>query len=173
MEKTSYLEGKRCYLSGPIEFGSGPNWRIVPSEVLVNEFKLDLFDPFNDPKQQWAPKLAKARSEKNYNEMVRIAKNFVRKDLSVVDGSDFIVACLPRGVPTTGTVHEIINKSLSKKPVLIVCSEGKEFVPFWYWGFIPHTQMFGNWEDLYQYLREVNVGLHSDNYRWDYICGRI
>ena len=170
----SYLKGKRCYLSGPIEFGTDPNWRIEPSSILRGEFELDLFDPFNDPKQQWAPKLITARERCDYDKMAEIAKDFVRKDLSVVDGSDFIVACLPYGVPTTGTVHEIINKSMSKKPVLLVCPDGgKAKIPFWYWGFIPHSQMFGSWEDLFQYLREVNQGGHSDNYRWDYACGRI
>ena len=168
-----YLEGRRAYLSGAIEFGSDTSWRVGPSKVLVEEFRVDLFDPFNDPKQQWAPALKLAREQRNYDEMQKIANNFVRKDLSVVDASDFLVAYLPRGVPTTGTVHEIIVKSNSKKPVLIVCPEGKQFVPFWYWGFISHSQMFGNWEDLYQYLREVNDLKHAYNYRWDYVCGLI
>lgn len=168
-----HLEGKRVYLSGPIEFGSGPNWRVEPSKVLVEEFKVDLFDPFNDPKQQWAAALKEARARCDYQEMERIANNFVRKDLTLVDSSDFLVAYLPRGVPTTGTVHEIIVKSSSKKPVLLVCLEGKQYVPFWYWGFVPHTQMFGTWDDLWNYLREVDADLHTDNYRWDYVCGRI
>lgn len=168
-----YLEGKRAYLSGPIEFGSGPNWRMEPSKILIEQFKVDLFDPFDDPKQQNAPKLIEAREQCNFDEMARIADSFVRKDLSVVDSSDFLVACLPRGVPTTGTVHEIIVKANSKKPVLLVCLEGKQYIPFWYWAFIPHSQMFGRWEDLWQYLKEVDAGLHADNYRWDYVCGRI
>lgn len=168
-----YLEGKKCYLSGAIEYGEGPNWRIEPSKVLRDEFKLDLFDPFDDPKQQNAPALKKAREDCDYDEMERISKLFVRKDLSVVTESLLLVVHLPRGVPTTGTVHEIIEESNQKKPVLIVCPEGKRWVPFWYWAFVPHSQMFGSWEDLYQYLREVDQGGHADNYRWDYICGRI
>ncbi len=168
-----YLAGKRAYLSGAIEFDSDSSWRIEPSRILVEEFKVDLFDPFNDPKQQWVPALKLARQQKDYDKMATIADNFVRKDLTVVDHSDFLVAHLPRGVPTTGTVHEIIVKANSKKPVLIVCPQGKEWVPFWYWGFVPHSQMFGRWEDLYQYLREVNDLKHTDNYRWDYVCGLI
>ena len=168
----NYLKGARCYLSGPIEYDTGKNWRLAPSKKLVKEFKIHLFDPFKDPKQQWAPLLKAARAEKNYDEMARIANDFVRKDLSVVDECQFLIACLPLGVPTTGTVHEIIVKSLSKKPVLLVCPEGKWNIPFWYWGFIPHSQMFSNWNDLYKYLREVDQG-KNDNYRWDYVCGRI
>jgi nucleoside 2-deoxyribosyltransferase len=169
-----YLKGKRCYLSGPIENANPKDdWRIEPSKILIEEFGIDLFDPFHDPKQQWASALVTAREEKNYNEMARIANNFVRKDLSLVDSSDFLISNVPKGVPTVGTVHEIIVKSEQKKPVLLVCTQGKEHVAFWYFGLIPHSQMFGSWNDLYNYLREVNIGKHSDNYRWDYVCGRI
>jgi nucleoside 2-deoxyribosyltransferase len=168
-----YLKNASCYLSGPIEAADPKdNWRIEPSKVLVKEFQLNLFDPFNDPKQQWAPALVKAREEENYDKMSEIAKKFVRKDLSVVDASDFVVSYVPRGVPTVGTVHEIIVKSEQKKPVLLMCPEGKKYVPFWYWGFIHHSQMFGSWETLYQYLREVNEG-KVDNHRWDYVYGKI
>ena len=35
-----YLKGKRVYLSGPIEYGTGPNWRIEPSKNLRDQFEL-------------------------------------------------------------------------------------------------------------------------------------
>lgn len=173
--KMSYLEGKRVYLSGPIEHGQedGDNWRIEPSKVLVQEFHVNLFDPFNDPKQQWLPFLTAARESRDYEQMATIAKPFVRKDLCMVDRSDFLIAYLPRGVPTCGTHHEIINSVNAKKPVLLVCPQGKEFVPFWYFGFIPHTQMFSNWGDLYQYLREVNDGKLRGDDRWHFVYGVI
>ena len=49
-----YLAGKRIYLSGPIEFANQDNWRIEPKKILATKFKLNLIDPFTDPKQQWA-----------------------------------------------------------------------------------------------------------------------
>lgn len=83
------LQGKRCYLSGPIENdASDHNWRIGPKKVLVDEFKIDLFDPFEDPKQVWAKPLQIARSSHDYDEIARIAKMFVRKDLAMVDRAD-------------------------------------------------------------------------------------
>lgn len=167
------LENTRCYLSGPIEHGNGPDWRIGPKKVLTEEFRINLFDPFSDPKQQWVPLLNKARAEKNYDEMARIAANFVRKDLAVVDRQDFIISCLPYKVPTTGTHHEIINSVNAKKPTLLVCEQGKEFIPLWYYGFIPHEMMFGSWEECYAYLRSVNAGKHKDNNRWAYVYGMV
>ncbi len=77
----SYLKGKRVYLSAPIEHeGEANNWRQVTKQVLVSQFGLEVFDPYADPKQQWAPSLVKAREEKDYESIKRVSKNFVRKE---------------------------------------------------------------------------------------------
>ena len=167
------LKNKRAYLSGPIEHDIEENWRIEPTKVFREEFEIELFDPFSDPKQQWVPVLELARKNKDYELMFKIAKAFVRKDLCLVDRSDFIISYLPKGVPTTGTHHEIINSVNAKKSTLLICPQGKEHIPLWYYGFIPHETMFGSWEDLYAYLREVNEGKHKDNDRWSFVYGLV
>ena len=172
--KINPLKDARCYLGGPIENdNTGHNWRTEPSRVLRERFGANLFDPFSDPKQQWVPELMAAQKECNYERMVEIAKDFVSKDLIMVERSDFLVSYLPKGVPTTGTHHEIIFSSDNKKPTLLVCPQGKQFVPLWYYGFIPHTCMFGSWDDLYNYLQEVVDWKHTGNRRWKYRYGLI
>lgn len=171
---SNYLQNKRCYLSGPIEHDTtGHNWRTEPSKILRDRFGIDLFDPFSDPKQQWAPILKEAQSRKDFETMTKISQAFVRKDLCMVDRSDFLIAYLPYKVYTTGTHHEIINSSNAKKPTLLVCPQGKEFVPLWYYGFVPHEVMFGSWDALYAYLDEVHQGLHKDNHRWSFVYGLV
>jgi len=170
----SVLQGKRCYLSGPIEHGTGVNWRELPKQVLVGEFGIDLFDPYSDPKQQWVNSLLQARENKDYETMAKIARAFVRKDLCMVDRSDFIIANLPYPVPTCGTHHEIINSVNAKKPTLLVCEQGKEKIPLWYYGFIQHETMFSSWEDLFTYLRDIEAGKYRGvNNRWDYVYGLV
>lgn len=171
MVKNNPLRGVRCYLSGPIEFEgeNAINWREEPKEILQKRFGIDVFDPFADPKQQWAPALREARAKCDYDTMASIAKDFVRKDLKKVDRADFLIAYLPKGLATTGTHHEIINSVNMKDPTLLVCPQGKQHVPLWYYGFIPHEVMFGSWEDLYGYLDEVDAGKHTHNKRWDFI----
>jgi len=170
----NYLQGKRAYLSGPIQYDtSGVNWRIEPTRVLRDEFKVDLFDPFADPKQQWLPALEAAQAACNYEEMRSIAKRFVRKDLSMVDHSHFVVAYLPYKVPTTGTHHEIISSNEKKKPTILICEQGKQKIPLWYYGFIPHEFMFGSWAEAFAYLKEVDIGLHKDNNRWALTYGIV
>lgn len=170
-----YLKNKRCYLSGPIENDDTQthNWRNEPKKALVEKFGIDLFDPFDDPKQQWVPVLAKARRDCDYPKMSEIASNFVRKDLCMVDRADFIVAYVPYKVCTTGTTHEIIFSHNAKKPTMLVCPQGKEFVPLWYYGFMSHEYMFGSWEDLYSYLQDVDDGQHKKDNRWHYVYGMI
>lgn len=174
-KSTTVLEGARGYLSGPIENDTTNfNWRIEPLKVLREEFKIDMFDPYVDPKQQWVPLLREARDQKDYNKIAQIAKDFVRKDLAMVDRSDFLIAYLPHQVLTTGTCHEIINSNNSKKPTLLVTNSNDiAYIPIWYFGFIPIDCMFANWEDLYEYLRDVNRGKHRTNNRWNFIYGDI
>ena len=172
---SEYLSGKRTYLSGPIENDSpSHNWRTEPTKVLTERFGVNLFDPFADPKQQWLPVLKDARDQRDYQTMARIAKTFVRKDLSMVDRADFIVAYLPHKVPTTGTHHEIINSNNEKKPTLLVTDSGDiSYLPLWYFGFIPPEFMFPTWDALYEYLTSVNRGEQRDNNRWSFIYGDI
>lgn len=164
------LEGLRVYLSGPIEYDThGIDWRGPVKEVLRNEFSLKVFDPFADPKQSQTDLVGDYRKKKDYDALRRIAKWFVRKDLAVVDRSDIIIAHVPRGVPTVGTVHEVVNGDDAKKPTLLVCPQGKEEAALWYFGIIHPRYIFGDWESLYGYLREVNAGVHHDDDRWQFI----
>jgi len=162
-----YLKDAKCYLSGPIE-NEDPtyNWRLSPKKHLIDTFGVDIFDPYEDPKQDMKGAILEARKNRDFEEIRRIAKGFVRKDLAIVQKMDFLIAFLPYKVPTAGTCHEIIVANDLKIPTLLVCLEGAEFVPLWYYGFISYKFMFGSWNDLYAYLKEVDDGLHKNNDRW-------
>ena len=167
-EKMNYLKNKKVYLSGPIEFGTKHNWREKPIEYLKNKLFLDVFDPFSDPKAQWGIKIKNAKKEKDYKKIINIAKSFVRRDLAMVDRSDLLIAYMPYNVQTVGTVHEIVNGVNSKKPTLIICPEGKEKIPVWIWGIVKEEFLFGSWEKVYSYLKEVSVGKHAKNNTWHF-----
>jgi len=170
----NHLRNKRAYLSGAIEFGEKThNWRIDPINVMTNRLGINVFDPFSDPKQQWVEELDKARVNRDYAAIRKIAKNFVRKDLCMVDRSDFLIAYMPYKIPTTGTVHEIVNSNEAKKPTLIVCPQGKENAPVWLWGILPEHYFFSSWDDLYAYLQDVADGKHYEDDRWHFCCGLV
>ena len=171
---SNFLRGKKVYLSGPIEFGSEKDWRSDPKSILFNRYQLDVFDPFNDPKQQFLLSLINARENKDYELMHKIAKRFVRKDLGTVDATQIVIAYVPYKVPTVGTTHEIINSNNSKKPTLLVTDQKDiSYIPLWYYGFIKHEFMFAGWDALYDYLDSVDRGDHRDNDRWSLVYNDI
>jgi len=170
----NYLKGKSCYLSGPIEHDHGDfNWRTEPTKVLRERFDIEVFDPFSDPKQQWTKDLVEARETNDFDRMQEIAELFVRKDLQVVQRADFLLGYLPKGVATCGTHKEIDLSNYLKNPTILICPEGKKFVYFWYFAYIPHRHFFGDWESVYSYLDEVDNGLHKDDPRWSMVYGLL
>lgn len=170
------LKNKHFYLSGPIEFGQNSciNWRDYPKLSLEKRFGIHVFDPFADPKQQWKEKIIEAKTNKDYDCIVKIAKSFVQKDLTMVQRCDALIAYLPYKVPTIGTHHEIIQNIQLDKPTLLVCEEGVENLPVWYFGLIPLNYMFGSWDSLFYYLGEINSGeKHLEDHRWDFVRGLL
>jgi len=171
---SGHLKNKKCYLSGPIQFAQGPNWRIEPISVMTTRFGIDVFDPYSDEKQSWTSELKIAKENKDISTMVKLAKGIVRKDLGMVDRSDFLIAYVPHGIKTIGTVHEVVNSRNSKKPTLLVTDQNDiTCLPLWYFGFIPPSCMFANWDDLYNYLEEVDQGKHDKNDRWKFVYNLV
>lgn len=170
----NFLRGKKCYLSGPIQYAMEEFWRGEPIHELTERFGIEVFDPFADEKQKWSEEITVAKEKGDINQLVYISKQFVRKDLGMVDRCDFLIAYLPVGIPTIGTVHEIINSNDRKKPTLLVVNSGKiTDIPLWYFGFIDTNYMFGSWLGLYEYLQKVNDGVATDDSRWHLPCGLI
>lgn len=207
-----YLKDKLCYLSGAIDYDSAStNWRTEVIKQLTEKFQIKIFDPFNDPKQSKGPQLKKAKADRNKEVIKEIVGGFVRKDLGMVDRSDFIISrigffdvylpediknfeidqkyfheddggsilkiepCKPRRmqIPTTGTIHEIINSDLYHKPTLLVCEEGWWNLPAWLLGFIPEQYWFSSWAELYDYLQKVDSGECKNDDRWHLAYGVV
>lgn len=167
----NYLHGKRVYLSAPIENITKDGLELFNNwasrlKVFLNNLGVIIFDPTTDPKQQWAPILKEKRESCDYDGMHEISFKFVRKDLQLVGHSDFLIAYLPYKVPTTGCTHEIILSNDNKNPTILFCPQGKQFISYWYYGFINHKYMFGEQDKLFKYLQDVNDGLYKNDDRW-------
>jgi len=165
------LKGKQVYLGGPIEFEDRdkPDWRPEVIKELESRFDLVVYDPSQDEKQSFQKDILSALAVENYDEAERIASDFVTKDLGTIDRSDILIAYVPRGVPSTGTPVEIHHAISVKKPTLLVCPQGKRFTALWWFGEMRHQFCFGSWNDLYDYLTEVNSGHHRHDKKWRYI----
>ena len=168
-----YLEGVRCYLSQPIEHSTGMNWKSDVIKYLTDEFGINVFDPQADEKQKRAELLEAAMETGDFDEAERVATSFVKKDLAEIDRTDFLIAYNPHKVCTTGVPCEVHHAVQLKKPVQIVCPQGKKSAARWYFGYIRHRYIYGAWSDLYAYLKEVDEGKHMDNHRWWYVYDMV
>jgi len=167
------LSGKRVYLSSPMEHISPAlNWneqRKSVITVLEEEFRLKVFDPYNDPKQTNISLLNQYKEQRDFDGVAKIAKDFLAKDLNAVNWADLVIAYVPKGVASCGVPHEIINANLGKKLVLLVEGTDKAKISIWYYGFIKHRFMFGAWQQLFDYLTEINEGKHIDDPRLQFL----
>lgn len=166
------LSKKTFYLSSPIEFGTD-NWRYEFKDNIIKKFDLNIYDPFLDPKQQWKEQITEARKEKDYDRIESIARKFYLKDCLMVDKSDGLIAYLPYGVATHGVPCEILQSIKANKPTFLICPEGKELVPVWYYGMLSHKNMFGSFNDLYKHLDKINKGLIKNDDSLLYIYNKI
>jgi len=169
------LKGSKVYLSGPIENEdmNKADWRPPVIKVLSERFGIKVHDPSTDEKQGRAPLLVKALEDERYDDAEAVARLFVKKDFTLIGQSNFLIAYAPKGIVTTGTPCEVHYAVNDKKPVMVVCPEGKKYAPRWYFGNIRHRYIFGSWDDLYEYLQEVDEGEHKGNHRWWYVYDMI
>ncbi len=166
-----YLKDTKCYLSHPIQFQNmgDPNWKPEVIKDLTTLFGINVFDPQADEKQKRAALLKSSMEKGDFDIVEEVATAFSKKDLAEIDRTDFLVAYNPYKVCTIGVPCEVHHAIQLKKPVLIVCPQGKQFAGIWYFGNIRHRYIYGSWQDLYAYLREVDEGKQKDNHRWWYV----
>ena len=95
-------------------------------------------------------------------------KAVVRQDLRCVDIVDFVVVYMPPGVHSTGTIHELIQADIERKPTLVVCEDLTQLAD-WFFGIIPLQYMFESFEGLLEYLYLVDRGYIQDDPRWQFL----
>lgn len=169
-----HLENLRCYLSYPIEYTEDKESldKIIFSitNFLSVWAKVKVIDPrkirHNDVSEIEDRK--KLFEEKDYEEIHRQMKIIVRKDLRCVDISDFLIVILPKGIRTTGAIHESTVADWEKKPVLLFCPQGIEHIPLWLFGVFHPKYMFSEIDHLFEYLKEIDSGKKEDA-RWQFI----
>lgn len=168
------LYESKCYLSSPIERDSFiNNWRPDVINQLTDRFGIQVHDPSQDIKQHLVGELNQATEDENYDEVERIATLFTKGDLSKIDRCDFLIAAVFKDIPSVGVPCEVVHAIGIKKPVMIVSLPTKQACPKWYFGNMRHRYIFGSWNELFDYLQEVDEFKHRDNHRWWYTYGMI
>jgi len=168
------LKNQRVYLAGAMDrvADRGNGWRdnITP---FLQDLGIIVFNPIKKPTilgqedEQTHKFKLKLKAEKNYDELSQLMKVIRSVDLRLVDISDFLIVNLDLDHYACGTWEELYLCNRSKKPILIHIEQGKEHMPDWLFGTLPHQWFFTEWEDMKSYLLHINNDANIEYHnRW-------
>ncbi len=165
------LKGLRAYLCGHIDRAPdlGMGWRkdLTP---WLEKMDVSIFNPCAKPIKEANEvenrELRKYTKETDYDAFSTNMREIAKTDLRMVDICDFMIVYIDLDIFICGSVWEVTIANLQKKPILICCKQGKEKVPDWLWGVLPHEEFFSNWDDLKTYLFTINSTDIKPNNRW-------
>lgn len=173
-----FLKGTSCYLAGNLEYeeeGKTKEWRRF-FEESVKGMGIRCFNPLkevfnNFPTETQEERRLREALLKNgrHNDHMTIHKSMkavIRRDLRMVDISDFVVCVLNPKVPTFGTVDEIILCLRQSKPVLLAIEGGKGNIPLWLSGYIHPNWWFDDINQIIQRLTDLNSGEYPINNKY-------
>ena len=172
------LKGHSVYLVSPIDDcpEGGKTWREYFGNFLKS-LEIGVFDPTKKPLDIIDETLDNVAYIKNlkkagdYTRVRNIMRKIVAADLHCCDLANFIVAFLDLNLAMCGTISEITFASLQKKPVIIICPQGKAAVPSWLFGLgLKHEMFFETFDDAENYIKHIAFDEKIDDLgRWRFI----
>lgn len=168
------LLNQRVYLAGAMDRvpDRGTGWRDDITPFLEN-LGVTVFNPIKKPTvvgqedSETHKYKTRLKLDKKYDELSRVMKVIRSVDLRLVDISDFLIVNLDLDIHPCGTYEEIFWANRQKKPIIIHMVQGKENAPDWLFGTIPHQLIFSSWDDIKDYLLQINSNDEINSYnRW-------
>jgi hypothetical protein len=149
----------------------GKPWRtwITP---LLKEMGVIVFDPTNKPIKTGTESVEGRfyreclKQESKYDQLSAEYRQISNVDLRMVDVVDFLIVHLDLDIYPAGTIYEMVVANMQKKPILLHMEQGKNKVPDWWFGRLPHKEFFSDWNDMVHYLRYINLGNNPHSNRW-------
>lgn len=172
------LKNTIIYTCGPIDrvsYKNAMDWRTDITQFLNELGVAQVINPLTElfesdgvsESEQAVEHRRNLLRECNYDELAKEMRKISNRDLHLIDLSHVIIVYYDMAVHMAGTIHELVLATQQKKPILIVCPQGKNNIPAWWFGRIPHQFFFNNFDELKEYLRRVNSGEETETYgRW-------
>lgn len=168
------LRNTICYLCGAMDRveDGGVGWRTMITPAL-RDMGIGVLDPCDKP-TDFAKEDGTFREEINnlkslceFDGVKERMRDIAAIDLRMVDIAHFVIMHMDIDVHMCGSYHEAFTAIQQKKPLMVVCDQGKAHVPNWMFGVMPHQHMFNNFGEMVQYLQDVHTGEDSNDYnRW-------
>jgi hypothetical protein len=156
------LRGMTGYLAGPMEFcpNTGKDWREDMS-TFIRSLGAGALNPLDKPTdfvvedRELESRQMYTLAEVKCEEIHQIMKPIVGIDLRMVDEASFVILYIDTDIHTCGSYNEQTHACLQRKPVIVVCKQGKYGVPSWLWGICNHQMFFSDFEEVKEYLEHV------------------
>ena len=168
-----YLKDKSVYLCGAInvtlEKDYGVGWRDSISSALES-FGVIVLNPCKDgagDSEQDQIHFKALIKDRKFDQLKKEFYRVIRKDLKAVDKSDFLIFYHNPIIPTIGSIHEVINANIQKKPILVLCDE--EYIDRlnpWLLTLIKPQWLFTNRMDMFKYLTSIDSGNIDTSHWW-------
>lgn len=176
MSQQSKLKGHLAYLAGPINPNSDcASWRIDFCNFLWN-LGIGVLNPVDKPldhheDEEFQQKLIQLRQEEKYDEISSIMREIVTIDLHLVDLSSFIILYIDKDHHMMGSYAEATFACLERKPLIVICKQGKKSISPWLFGHAKHNLFFDSFDEAKTYIQHIHEGKITDNlnYRWKFI----
>ena len=171
---TNRLKNSICYLCGPMDRveDGGVGWRRRIAPILKGA-GIGVLDPSDKPThfaledESFRSTIEGLKNSQQFDEVRAKMRDIAAIDLRMVDIAHFVVMYMDINSHMCGSYHEAFVSIQQKKPLLIVCEQGKESVPNWLFGVMPHEHMFSSFRDLLLYIDRVDYGGEEEHYnRW-------
>lgn len=170
------LKDHLCYLVGPIDHDleNCKAWRRAITPKL-NNLGVKVIDPTNsvfcsEDDSIAVRRINVAKNSGNWEQSTEIAKEIVRRDLRAIDLSSFIVAYIDTDIFSCGSIVELSHAAQQRKPVVLVCKQGKSGVPNFLWGLLDHNMFFGDWDSALEYINDIHTNPQTTNCkRWKFL----
>lgn len=173
------LNHQFVYLVGPIDKcgNYGRAWRddLTP---FLKSYGMYVLDPKKKPVKcdldaageddESIKRRAKLVEDGSYDELSKKMKIIRNIDLRLVDKSDFLIVNYDTSVPMCGTMEEIFWANREKKPIILMCPQGKKTISPWLFAALKHELFFESWNEVKNYLSHMHLAEEVDDLggRW-------
>lgn len=169
-----YLQDKVVYLCGAMQMctDDGVTWRDYIRPRL-EKYGITILDPTRksskyvdvDEKDEDKEKYLKLIKEEKFDQLKEDFMDIARWDLRSVDKADFLIVGYVPGIPTVGTIDEIVVANMQRKPILLKYDR-KLLHKFSAWMVVrvEPKYMFGTWNEIFDLLDKVDGGEIDKNF---------
>lgn len=167
------------YLAGPIDFvddaGKGFRGELKKKLVKIGIKPQMILDPTDKPVTYAGYKdfdtekdhYYSLRKHGQWDELEKLCQMTMHVDLRLVDKSDLVIAVINPDVPMFGTIHEIVQARMQKKPVVMIDPRGREGTSIWAIGLVGYKRIFDSIDGAVDYLKDIfNGTLSTDDTEW-------